>query len=108
VNAYQLCLAGRGLGYHCDRAFEAAAAGAAPVLHSPEANTYHDYVHKVNCFLYDPALEPEQIADFVQDILRDPESIPIVAEGARRLLESRHRATVVVDYLYGILTTPIP
>ena len=98
-----LCLSGRGLAYHCFRPLEAAAAGAAPVTHRPEAGTYHDFVDGVNCFLYDPALPPDGIADLVEAILRQPSLIPVVVEGAQKLLNTKHRASVLAGYVYGVL-----
>jgi hypothetical protein len=98
-----LCMSGRGLAYHCFRPLEAAAAGAAPVTHLPEKGTYHDYIHGVNCFLYDPQFTPEEIADFVESILKDPVLVPKVVQGARALLNQKHRASELAKYILGLL-----
>lgn len=98
-----LCMSGRGLAYHCFRPLEAAAAGAAPVSHLPENGTYHDYVHGENCFLYDPSLSPAEIADFVESILKDRILVPKVVEGARALLNRKHRATALAKNLLEII-----
>ncbi|MFD0892790.1 hypothetical protein KBB96_15310 [Luteolibacter ambystomatis] len=95
----KLCMAGKGLAYHCFRPLEAAAAGAAPVVHGAEEGTYHDWVNGENCFLYDPELTAEGIADFVEEALRTPERILPVVEGARRLLNERHRASALASNL---------
>lgn len=96
-------MSGRGLAYHCFRPLEAAAAGAAPVSHEPEEGTYHDYVHGENCFLYDPKLSPAEIADFVESILKDPVLVPNVVQGARDLLNQKHRASVLAKNLLCII-----
>lgn len=106
ILASKLCMSGKGLAYHCFRPLEAAAAGAAPVSHGPEEGTYHDYVHGENCFLYDPKLTPPEIADFVESILKDPILIPKVVEGARTLLNQKHRASVLATNLLHILQQP--
>jgi hypothetical protein len=98
-----LCMAGRGLAYHCFRPLEAAAAGAAPIWHEPEAGTYHDYVHGENCFLYDPSLQPDEIADFIEPLLGDPGRIAKVVDGARELLNTRHRASALASNLLRVL-----
>lgn len=100
-----LCMSGRGLAYHCFRPLEAAAAGSAPVSHLPESGTYHDYVHGENCFLYDPALSPDEIANFVESILKDQVLVPKVVEGARALLNQKHRASVLAKNLLEVLNS---
>jgi hypothetical protein len=104
--ASTLCMSGRGLAYHCFRPLEAAAAGAAPVSHEPEEGTYHEYVHGENCFLYAPHLSPAEIADFVESILKDPILVPKVVEGARALLNQKHRASVLAENILNTIQTP--
>jgi hypothetical protein len=104
--ASTLCMSGRGLAYHCFRPLEAAAAGAAPVSHEPEQDTYHDYIHGENCFLYPPDLSPEEIADFVASILNDPILVPKVVHGARNLLNQKHRASVLAKNILNAILAP--
>ncbi len=99
----KLCMSGKGLAYHCFRPLEAAAAGAAPVSHGPEEGTYHDYIDGENCFLYDPSIDPAGIADFVEEALRHPDRIQKVVEGARKLLNHRHRASVLASNFLSLL-----
>lgn len=101
----RLCMAGRGLAYHCFRPLESAAAGAAPITHYPESGTYHDYRHGENCFLYNPEFTSEQLADFVETILKEPDTITQVVKGARMLLNTRHRATALAQNLINVLTS---
>lgn len=99
----KLCFAAKGLSYHCFRPLEAASAGAAPVWHLPENDTYHDYHDRENCFLYHPSLNPHEIAEFVKEALRDNENIEVVANGALNLLNCKHRASKLSSYLWSFL-----
>lgn len=103
LHTSKLCMAGRGTGYHCLRMLEAAASGAAPICHTPEEGTHHEWVHEKNCFLYDHSLTPEEIADFVESILRNPQSISRAALGAWNLLNSHHRASALSKNIYDVL-----
>ena len=99
----KLCMAAKGLSYHCFRPLEAAAAGAAPIWHSSENDAYHDYVHGENCFLYDPILNPSQIADFVELVLKQPDQILQVVQGSRELLNTKHRASSLAGIILRVL-----
>jgi glycosyltransferase involved in cell wall biosynthesis len=101
----KLCMAGKGLAYHCFRPLEAAAAGAAPVTHESEEGAYHEYINGENCFLYDPLLQPKEIADYFEYILGQPSQVAKVVAGARELLNNRHRASVLSKNLLGILAS---
>lgn len=104
----KLCFAAKGLSYHCFRPLEAAAAGAAPVWHGAEHDTYHDYVHGENCFLYDPQSTAVEIADFVETMLQNPARILQVIVGARKLLLDQHRGSTLARHLWRILETTPP
>ncbi len=99
----KVCMAAKGLSYHCFRPLEAAAAGAAPVWHYPENDAYHDYIHGRNCFIYDPTLDPSQIADFVEVVLGNPDGISLVVQGARELLNTKHRASSLAGLILNVL-----
>lgn len=70
-----------GLGWHCFRHAEAAAAGSVPLMPRPTVETAVGFVHGENALFYDP--RPGGLADAVRAALADPPRLARIAEAAR-------------------------
>ena len=70
-----------GLGWHCFRHAEAAAAGSVPLMPPPTVETAAGFVHGATALFYDP--RPGGLASAVRDALADPARLERIAEAAR-------------------------
>jgi glycosyltransferase involved in cell wall biosynthesis len=70
-----------GLGWHCFRHAEAAAAGSVPLIPHPTVETDAGFVDGVTALLYDP--RPGGLADAVRAALADPARLARISAAAR-------------------------
>lgn len=70
-----------GLGWHCFRHAEAAAAGSVPLMPHPTVETAAGFVHGTNALFYDR--RPGGLAHAVREALADPQRLERIADAAR-------------------------
>lgn len=86
-----------GLGWDCFRHYEAAAAGAVPVINHPTIRPHRPLRHGEHCFYYDTA--GDGLVTTVVEALRRPDELRSMARAAREHVLTHHTHRAICEYI---------
>lgn len=101
VAASHFCAAAQGVGYHTWRMFESAALGSIPVVNPQPPGLWGWFRDMENCVFMEP--EPEQTADKLVELARQPETLEKIRAASIRCVEEFHRASRVGHTILALL-----
>ncbi|EJW12035.1 hypothetical protein A33M_2512 [Rhodovulum sp. PH10] len=99
-----------GLGWDCERHYEAAFAGAVPVMNRPTIARFHPLLEGEHALFYDPDISGD-LTRVVTAALADPARAEKIAAAAQALVVEKHlapwrRAEQILSYRAGIEPPP--